>query len=574
MRRLSYNFLITLFFCSLTTFFAVSKLDAPLTGIDDANIYFVYARNLANGHGFVYNVGGEKVEGFTSLLWTLIGALAFRFSSHPELILMIINIVIVSGGIAIAMTFLQNDFLKKDESQRAKFLWSGVFLILLLTAPRYIVWNTITLMENGLWSTLLLVTAIFVMKDHVSPKRIALGFIPLSILLILTRPESMLWVTLFMGIIFIRISLDKSTSAGIRVLIPLLVCAGATLGLLTWFRMQYFGYPLPNTYYAKVSPSLTYNMEEGAIYLFQYLISDPIDFLSVTLVFISGFQTLYQIFSKQASMEGSAYLSILAGTGFLMPLITGGDHFGSFRFYQNIYPITVLSLFYVFDRVIRKAFRPKLKSFPPWATMVSKIVVALIAGVGLFISQARSWNHLKAEIVTEFQVAAYERKNGALIQQLFSPLPKLPSIGVIAAGGIKYYYEGDIIDLMGLNNTIMAHNGGKRTGYKNHAAFEINTFFELEPDIVWPKEVDVRTWQYSDAQIMRGWENQEGLKGLFNNTEFQTLYTFAKVSPGKGRENKYALVAWFKEDLLKQLESNPDFRVEEYTHSSSPTMGS
>src|SRR5882762_2147252 len=28
-------------------------------GLDDANIYFKYARNLANGFGFVYNPGGE-----------------------------------------------------------------------------------------------------------------------------------------------------------------------------------------------------------------------------------------------------------------------------------------------------------------------------------------------------------------------------------------------------------------------------------------------------------------------------------------------------------------------------------
>ena len=54
-------------FCVAATSFSFHKLHNPLTGIDDANIYFVYARNLANGHGFVYNIGGERVEGFTSL---------------------------------------------------------------------------------------------------------------------------------------------------------------------------------------------------------------------------------------------------------------------------------------------------------------------------------------------------------------------------------------------------------------------------------------------------------------------------------------------------------------------------
>ena len=68
----------------------------PLVGYDDANIFFVYARNLVEGHGFVYNVGGERVEGFTSLLWVLICAAAWAASSRFEILLFVINVVIVS----------------------------------------------------------------------------------------------------------------------------------------------------------------------------------------------------------------------------------------------------------------------------------------------------------------------------------------------------------------------------------------------------------------------------------------------------------------------------------------------
>ena len=50
----------------------------PTYGIDDANIYFVYMKHLAGGQGFVWNIGGERVEGFTSLLWTLIGSGFYR----------------------------------------------------------------------------------------------------------------------------------------------------------------------------------------------------------------------------------------------------------------------------------------------------------------------------------------------------------------------------------------------------------------------------------------------------------------------------------------------------------------
>ena len=38
---------------------------------DDAYISFRYADNLVNGHGLVFNPG-ERVEGITNLLWTVL----------------------------------------------------------------------------------------------------------------------------------------------------------------------------------------------------------------------------------------------------------------------------------------------------------------------------------------------------------------------------------------------------------------------------------------------------------------------------------------------------------------------
>ena len=102
----------------------------------------------------------------------------------------------------------------------------------------------------------------------------------------------MLWVAIFLGIILIRKALSKNIVTAVRALMPSFVATAVVLGLLTLFRLQYFGYPLPNTYYAKVSPSLAYNLEDGAVYLLKYLTADPIDFLSVSLVFLFGAEGL------------------------------------------------------------------------------------------------------------------------------------------------------------------------------------------------------------------------------------------------------------------------------------------
>jgi arabinofuranosyltransferase len=545
--------------------FVLARFDYQLTGIDDANIYFVYARHLASGQGFVYNIGGERVEGFTSLLWTLICALAFKFSSHPELILLIINIVIISVGIATALTYLQNDFWGAKKSPQTKILWSGIFLILLLTSPRYIVWNTITLMENGPWSTLLLVTTIFVIKEHPSSQAINSRLIPLLILLVLTRPESILWGSIFIGVLYLRLAFAKSSIGALRDLVPSMFCFVISVALMMWLRFQYFGYLLPNTYYAKVSPSLSYDLQQGSIYLSKYIVSDPIVLLSVMTITISGLQTLAGIFSRPIPKDGSFFLPIIAGSGLLEPLITGGDHFGSFRVYQNIYPIEILCLFYFIGYILPAYLNRNETSKPDQLrSNLFRLGPAVVLALVFFLSQIYMWSSIKSEIGIEFEVADYGRKNGTFIQELFTPLPELPSLGVVTSGGIKYSYKGDIVDLMGLNNTIMAHNHGDRKGIKNHAAFDIQTFYQLQPDIVWPRTVIEKNWQYTEFEIKESWENKEGLKGLFDEPNFLDLYNYAKVS--STLDNGYALVAWFKKDFLKQLESRPDFRVEEYRY--------
>ena len=174
------------------------------------------------------------------------------------------------------------------------------------------------------------------------------------------------------------------------------------------------------------------------------------------------------------------------------------------------------------------------------------------------------WNSIASEVIIEFNVADYGRKNGAFIQELFSPLSKLPSLGVVTSGGIKYSYAGEIVDLMGLNNTIMAHNRGDRRGIKDHAAFDINTFYQLRPDIIWPLTVDEAKWQYRESDIKGSWENNDGFKGLFDEPYFQELYVYAKVS--NNTENGYALVAWFKKDFLKSVIETTDFFVKEYQY--------
>ena len=49
---------------------------------DDAFISFRYARNLAEGHGLVWNPG-EAVEGYTNFLWVVLMAAGIGAGAEP-----------------------------------------------------------------------------------------------------------------------------------------------------------------------------------------------------------------------------------------------------------------------------------------------------------------------------------------------------------------------------------------------------------------------------------------------------------------------------------------------------------
>jgi hypothetical protein len=331
---------------------------------------------------------------------------------------------------------------------------------------------------------------------------------------------------------------------------------------LTVFRLLYFGYPLPNTYYAKVSPSLAYNLEQGLLYLVRYMISDPIVSISVLAVFLACMYSLFRL----APRRGEFYLPFLAATGLLVPVLIGGDHFGSFRFYQGVFPITVLCLIYFMRDILPALAGGGMpERLPSGVRRVVLTGLALVVLLGFGTSQAQAWSVFPPEMQTEFNLANYKRINGTFMQDLFSPLPRLPSVGVIAAGGIKYTYDGEVVDLVGLNNTRMAHNHGTRVGYQGHAAFEADTFYQLQPEILMPFMVNDR-WQYREKDLQEKWENKLAFKGLYDEPRFLDLYQYAEVCRTTSAGCKLALVAWFRKDFLDRLATDAEFSVRRFEY--------
>ncbi len=82
----------------------IAHVHAMRLVFDDAFISFRYAAHLAHGQGLVYNAG-ERVEGYSNFLWTLVMALVIRLGGQPEWWSMVLGGAAAIGTLALVMTF-------------------------------------------------------------------------------------------------------------------------------------------------------------------------------------------------------------------------------------------------------------------------------------------------------------------------------------------------------------------------------------------------------------------------------------------------------------------------------------
>jgi len=334
---------------------------------------------------------------------------------------------------------------------------------------------------------------------------------------------------------------------------------------LTIFRLVYFGYPLPNTYYAKVSPSIAYRLQEGTKYLWSYITSAPVPLLCAVALVISLMHLVLVRFRDTRTLA----LNLVALLGLMIPVLSGGDHFDGYRFYQSVYPLLLLNLLNSVRCALpglknktRPTYVGRVLLFGPAAGTVRLAAAAL--AIGIFVSlKFVEWRYVdyRAVLGYEFDIARIGRMRGNEANLLFGGLDTHPTIGTITVGGLKYTYEGDVVDLMGLNDTRMAHNGGDRIGFRSHAAFDKATFFELSPTMVVPLV------QFSDGLAAMDAKNSPSsamvaivLKGLLEDPKFRRKYQVAEVRKWTP-EGTVSLAAWYDRKFLSKLARSGNLEI-------------
>ena len=146
------HFFLFFFILLLITVVEFFYLGHPVVGIDDANISMNYAWHFSKGEGFVFNHGGERVEGFTSMLWVLVISGFYQLTSHPELMMMFFLLLLTTLSVSMVYHEVSRDVEQLHPAFFKKYFLPFFCLFLVGIGPTYVAWSILSLMENGLWN--------------------------------------------------------------------------------------------------------------------------------------------------------------------------------------------------------------------------------------------------------------------------------------------------------------------------------------------------------------------------------------------------------------------------------------
>ena len=295
---------------------------------DDSYITFRVVDNFLNGYGLTWNVN-ERVQVFTHPLWLLIISVV-RVAINNIYLASIITGISLSAVTVIIFSISQ---------RKNKGLFLGLFLLGFSNA--FIDYSTSGL-ENPLSHLLLLLFVISFLRLSEKPS-VEVGDKDLFLLSLLASLGTLTrWDNVLFFIPPLIYALVKRKFA-MRAIASILL---GFLPLIFWmlFSTFYYGFPLPNTFYAKVGDWLPRGvfLRQGGYYLVHSLFNDPITMLTILAGIIMSF------------FNRSPQRWILATGGILYlcyVVYIGGDFMGG-RFFTSVFLIFVYLLVHYDFRIL------------------------------------------------------------------------------------------------------------------------------------------------------------------------------------------------------------------------------
>ncbi len=279
--------------------------------VDDAYITFRYAQNLANGHGFVYNVG-DRVLGVTTPLFALILA-PFAMTGIPlDAAALGLGVVFDLFICVLLYRLLRNCFGEPPA------LVAALFYALAYTSLAASGYG----METQLFNFLLVASLLLLSRGKYSALGIVAG------LAVLTRPEGILLAGVLGALVLSRQLRGESNAARNS----LAAFLGTTVPWFV-FAFLYFGSPIPN--------SLLMKMLQEGITVHQWL-----DFFIMRNLFVIALwvgAAVGFVVGLRRKCESCAALGVWAVAYLLFFLVGRPPFLGGWYFPPEALALTVLS---------------------------------------------------------------------------------------------------------------------------------------------------------------------------------------------------------------------------------------
>jgi hypothetical protein len=450
--------------------------------VDDAYISFRYAVNWARGLGPVFNAG-ERVEGYTNFLWvTILGGTTWLGVGEPPVVAMVLGTLLALATLVVVW----------NVARRADIAVPVVALFLIASDGSFALWS-VSGLETALFTFLVLSAAASFARE------IRYGGLPLSgalfALAAMARPEGLLVFALTVAYqlsscLASRRGPDRSDAA--RILLFL-----AIFGAYFLWRYNYYGFPLPNTFYAKVETDNTEaQIARGIAHLRTFMevrYGPALPILMAVPLAAAGIARLRRARPKRRpdgesdDEEGRAadfprgYGLLVVGTYGAYIVYVGGD-WSIGRFFVPVLPFAYLL---AGDGVncLLKLWGWAGHRISDWrhALALSAVAVALLLANGY----GSSFRGERERYALPWEVRLASQARRAAGEWLRQNAPADALLVVDAAGQIPYYSGLRTIDMFGLTDLFLAHRRvtiGK--GVAGHEKSDLTYLLSRQPDYV------------------------------------------------------------------------------------------
>lgn len=438
--------------------------------LEDAQITYRYSLRFSEGYDFgMWNRTGSPVEGFTTFLWMIY--LSF-FGPSLEIIVTMSKVtgILAHQSILLLLFYLYLQYnnnvalcvdpFKNNEKVAAKaFFYSSISVVVFLPLCWYA--------SSGMETLVFIALICYVFFLPVITSNFLLLSI-VSILLVITRPDG-IFFALASPLYYWFITKNKKFST-------VAIMALLAFGALTAFRYYYFGYLMPNTYYAKsANVEGMEHLKHGVLYFAWFVFNYLYLFMPIVLALLATLRS-------NKKLENSFLLVAFVGVGvyFLVVAKAGGDNVSAFPMWRHGLNVSVLIIFCAFFSIHYLSQR--------YAKKFSVVVVLLLFILPLLIS-APDYNarFLRAELISNikrFPDLSNVYNNNEFLLWIKSISDENTVISTALAGALPLTVDAFHIDVLGLNDEIIAHNGTFDVDGPIDSKSDMGYVISQRPDII------------------------------------------------------------------------------------------